>query len=515
MIERFYLKNLLSFDELELHFSKGLIVFTGPSGSGKSLLMDAILATLGIQDAQAALGELDVTWPVDEERYGIENCETNTFRHIKKEKVRYFINAQSIPKKRLKALSTHYLKHLSLRDYSDFESHSLVALVDTFVAQEIPQHQELLQYYATLYEEHRSALKELDRLLEEQQKIVELQEFARFEIEKIAQIDPKEGEDEMLLARKRALSKKEKLEERLQQAEAIFQHEHVVHEVLTLMEQESAFFDDTMNELRAAFDTARERLEDLEETDIESLLDRIEALASLKRRYGSIHGALAYQKKKLQELQEYESIDSTIETLQKRVKALHVNVEDSAAEISKNRNRLLPRLESTLNEYLRQLYLRNASLRLVKAAYNEQGCDRIELQLNNTILNNISTGEFNRLRLALLAVKSKFTVLENGVLMLDEIDANLSGEESMSVARVLRQLSQTYQIFVISHQPQLTSMGEEHFLVYKENEQSRVKQLQPDEREDEIARMISGNTVSKEARLFAKELLESAACALS
>jgi len=93
--------------------------------------------------------------------------------------------------------------------------------------------------------------------------------------------------------------------------------------------------------------------------------------------------------------------------------------------------------------------------------------------------------------------------------MLDEIDANLSGEESMSVAKVLRQLSKHFQIFVISHQPQLTSMGEQHFIVEKD-EYSTVRELSQQERIEEIARMISGDTVSTEAVSFAKELLESA-----
>jgi DNA repair protein RecN (Recombination protein N) len=95
-----------------------------------------------------------------------------------------------------------------------------------------------------------------------------------------------------------------------------------------------------------------------------------------------------------------------------------------------------------------------------------------------------------------------------GVLMLDEIDANLSGEESMSVAKVLRKLSKHFQIFVISHQPQLTSMGDQHFLVYKDGNISHTKELNFDERIDEIARIISGESISNEARKFARELLE-------
>ncbi len=128
--------------------------------------------------------------------------------------------------------------------------------------------------------------------------------------------------------------------------------------------------------------------------------------------------------------------------------------------------------------------------------------------LNNTELSKISTGEFNRLRLAILALKSEFMSKNGGILMLDEIDANLSGEESMSVAKVLRKLSKYFQIFVISHQPQLTSMGDQHFLVYKDGTISKTKELNFNEKVDEIARIISGENVSQEAKKFAQELLE-------
>ena len=124
-----------------------------------------------------------------------------------------------------------------------------------------------------------------------------------------------------------------------------------------------------------------------------------------------------------------------------------------------------------------------------------------------TKLDRLSSGEFNRLRLALLALGVESMQSGGGVLMLDEIDANLSGEESMSVAKVLRHLSTHYQIFVISHQPQLTSMGEQHFLIYKDDE-SRVRELNPLERIEEIARIISGDSVSEEARGFARDLFE-------
>ncbi|MEA2110690.1 MAG: ATPase [Campylobacterota bacterium] len=513
MIERFYLKDLLSFKELELNFSKGLIVFTGPSGSGKSLLMDSILATLGLSDAKATLSELDVNWSIDEERYGFESFESNSFRQIKKEKVRYFVNSQSSSKKTLKELSLQNLKHLSLKDYSDFENRNLLALIDNFAIQANAEHKIVLKEYVASYREHKYVSQELETLLAEQKKIVELKEFAAFEVDKIAQIDPKEGEDEELLEIKKSLSKKEKIEEQIQLADALFNHEHEVSEALNLIDVESAFFDDTMNELRAHFDSARERLNNLDDMDIESLLDRIEALSSLKRRYGSIGEAILYQEQKMQELNKYVNINTNIEQLQHKSDALYLHVKELAHSISQNRNRVLASFEQRLNYYLKMLYLRDASLEFCDIEYSDLGKDELLLKLNGTILNNISTGEFNRLRLAILAIKSEFMGDNSGVLMLDEIDANLSGEESMSVAKVLRKLSSNFQIFVISHQPQLTSMGDEHFLIYKEDDESRVKKLNELQREDEIARMISGSSISTEARSFAKELLESAQCA--
>ena len=111
------------------------------------------------------------------------------------------------------------------------------------------------------------------------------------------------------------------------------------------------------------------------------------------------------------------------------------------------------------------------------------------------------------MRLAILALKSEHLQKDGGILMLDEIDANLSGEESMSVAKVLCKLSKYFQIFVISHQPQLTSMGDQHFLIYKENSISKVKELNKEQRVNEIARIISGEVITKEAKKFANELL--------
>ncbi|HIP03212.1 MAG TPA: ATPase [Campylobacterales bacterium] len=512
MIERFYLKEYLSFQESELNFTNGLIVFTGPSGSGKSLLMESILASVGGASCDASICESSVAWEIDEEQTGICNDEPNVFKHIKKEKSRYFINNQSLSRRSISAVASNYLRHLSLKDFSDFENENLLNILDARAGVKSQKVAKVKEQYKKSFLAYQEVKKELQKIVEKEKKIVELKEFTAYEIKKIQEINPTIGEDKELLQIKKELSRKEKILGTIESANEIFHYEHLVSSALEALDESSSFFDDAMNELRSILENAQERLSALDDVDVEEVLNRIEALSSLKRRYGSIEEALEYKKQKELELQKYENIEVAKKDLQVRYEKLFSQVKELADELSSLRTKALSGFNKELNSYLSSLYLQNAKITMTQVDYNLYGQDRLDIKLNETELSKISTGEFNRLRLAILALKSEFMSNNGGVLMLDEIDANLSGEESMSVAKVLKQLSKHFQIFVISHQPQLTSMGDQHFLVYKDGKISKTKELSMDERIDEIARIISGETVSEEAKKFAKELLEASRC---
>lgn len=507
MIERFYLKEFLTFKEASLDFHPGLVVFTGPSGSGKSILMRSILASLGLESVEAQVCESSVAWEIDEERYGLENDFPNIFRHVKKEKTRYFINNQSTSKSSMESISSTYLRHLSLKDYSDFEPSALLKLIDERIGASNSEHIDLLNSHRAGYNEYKELTDQLKTIEEQEKNLSDLKEFAQFEINKIDAVKPRIGEDEELTLIKKQLSKKEKIEQAIAQAHSIFAHESSVNAALGLLEAESAFFDDAMNELRHIFESASERLEELDDISVESVLDRIEQISELKRRYGSVEEALAYREKKITELESYESIEHSKDELIKKIDEIKNSLESSARILSERRRSILPDMLVALNGYLGMLYLREATFTLESSPLSATGCDKALLGLEGTKLEKLSSGEFNRLRLALLALGVEHMHSNGGVLMLDEIDANLSGEESMSVAKVLRHLSTRYQIFVISHQPQLTSMGQQHFLIYKDDE-SRVRELNPEERIEEIARIISGDAISEEARGFARDLFE-------
>lgn len=508
MIERFYLKSCLTFNEATLDFKPGLIVFSGPSGSGKSVLMRSILASVGFDDALAEVSESSLSWQLDEEETGLVNEDLNIFKQVKKEKVRYFINNQSVSKRTLQGISEKHMRHLSLKDYSDFDQHNLLGIIDRQVAAGKPGHEKEVETFKNELAAYKSAQQRLAAHEEEEKRMLDLKEFAEFEVAKIDRIDPKQGEYDELIEIKKALSRKEKSEEKLLGAEGIFEFEASVSELLGGLDIDTGFFDDAMNELRVRFDDARSLFDELEEVNIEEVLDRLEQLSDLKHRYGSIEEAIAYRDTKAKELLKYEHFEAEKSALFAEKERRYNTLITLGKSISLSRSEALYDVNAAINGYLKQLYLKNAELSLFHGDFNAYGQDRVEFNLRGVPLEKISAGEFNRLRLALLAVRSESMTTQSGVLMLDEIDANLSGEESMSVARVLRKMSSVFQIFVISHQPQLTAMGEQHFLVSKDTH-SQVAELTHEQRVKEIARMISGDTVTQEATRFAKELLMS------
>ena len=512
MIERFYLKDYISFKEVELNLDAGLVVFTGPSGSGKSLLMSSIIASLGSLNCEASLCESSVTWDIDENSFGIYNDEINIFKHIKKEKSRYFINNQSVSKKTMNSIANNYFRHLNLKDFSDFENTNLISILDNRIFLKSNKLSSIKEKYQAIYLKHKDIKSELDKISQEQKKIVELKEFTAFEIKKIEDVNPNISEDEELMRTKRELSKKEKVTQNIDLANGIFDFEHNVYNALNSLDIEPSFIEDALNELRAILDNAQERFSALEDVDIEEVLNRIEELSALKRRYGGIKEAIEYKEQKIIELKKYENIDFTKESLEHEFEELSLELQNLASKITSLRSKELKLFNKDLNRYLKELYLKEIKVEIKKIDFTFDGVDELVLKLNDTELSKISTGEFNRLRLGILALKSETMSQNGGILMLDEIDANLSGEESMSVAKVLRQLSKYFQIFVISHQPQLTSTANQHFLVYKDKNLSKVKELDFNGRVDEIARIISGESVTNEAKTFAKELMERNIC---
>lgn len=507
MIERLLIQNQLSFKTVDVQFGKGLIAFSGPSGAGKSVLMNGVLSLFGYVEPQASSVEATINARVQLEEYGLQEDKPNIFKYTKSKSTRYFINLQSVSRKNMTKIASGFVNYLSMRSDEEFQSDNLVHLLDSFIAKSHKKHEKELQDFTARYGKYIQDKERLEKIENQEKKINELKEFARFEIEKIDEVNPKTGEDEELMEFKRALSKKEKIAQAIEEAQGIFDHENSVSELFVLLDKSSAFFDECMNDLRAVIEEESSRLEDLDEINVEELLERIEKISSLKNRYGSIEESLEYRKKKQEELEGYENIAFEKESLKKECMEQEEVLERLAADISRRRKDMLVKLNEKINSYLDLLYMPEVTVQAHDTSLCHLGKDTLHVALGKVDIKKISSGEYNRLRLAFIATASSYLQSDGGVLILDEIDANLSGKESMSVAKVLKELSKKYQIFAISHQPQLSSQADYHFVVTKEKDTSTIHLLSEDERVKELARMVSGEKITEQATSFAKSLL--------
>jgi DNA repair protein RecN (Recombination protein N) len=508
LVERLYLRDLVTFKTLELTFEQGLVVFSGPSGAGKSVLISAILAAFGYPvRSHAALCEVTVNKPAKLQHEAYELGEEVVLRTLKKEKLRYFIDAQGIPKKSLSVLFSPYIRYLSARDQSGMDSAALIGMIDRYLAGSDKAFRKLRKEYKKRFATYRQKAAQLEKMKADEASLAERMEFVRYEIEKIEHIDPKPEEEEELLRVKRQLSRIDKVKAALDAASGIFSFEQHVEEVYRLLEKESSVFSEAMNQLRADFEESEALADELAEVDVEEVLERLGALTSLKNRYGSIEEALVYKAQKQKELDAYTHVGQDKSMLEQFLQVEYAELMILAQRISSARRQTAKALEAILREYLGSLKLPPLTFLFDTVALGEDGVDAVGIHLNGSGVDTLSGGEFNRVRLALMAAAlPQDGKRAEGVLVLDEIDANVSGDESIAIAKMIEKLASVYQVFAISHQPHLASRAHQHILVTKEAEESGAKILDEAERIAEIARIVGGEKPNAQALAFAREL---------
>jgi len=262
-----------------------------------------------------------------------------------------------------------------------------------------------------------------------------------------------------------------------------------------------------MNQLRADFEDIEILTEELAEVNIEQVLDRLEQISVLKTRYGSIEKALEYAQNKKVELRGYKNIERDKSMLESFLEIESTELRILAGKITQYRRKEAINIEKELEKYLLQLKLPPIKFIFNPIILNELGQDRVEIDLDGSTASTLSGGEFNRLRLALMVVALS-TKKDGGVLILDEIDANVSGDESIAIANMIAKLSSVYQIFAISHQAHLASKANQHILISKKDGTSKAIILDKKGRVDEISRIIGGEKPNTEAVNFAIKLLD-------
>lgn len=502
-LNRILIKDSPSFKEAILYPHKGFNVISGASGSGKSVLMESILALFGFKDSNAALIECEISG-ISLEDYGILSDEYITISIIKKDKTKYFINNQSSSKKRIKEIFSSYLHYIHSSSTAVLDD--MLHLFDLLIIKKDSSFANLLSSYKDSYRDFVRFKNELSKLIDDEKRVNELKELISFEINQIQSINPKIGEYENLIELKKDLSKKEKMLEKISLAKSTIDG---FANLISLLENipNTSHCSEALREIDMIIRDEEDRLLLLEVDDIEGILNRIEVLSKLIYKYGGISESLDYLEKKKQELEYYENISFNKQKLESKLEKLSILLNEQAKEISNIRLKHLDFFKERVNYYCECLMLNKANISLSIKDLSSDGIDFLELKLGDSAISTLSSGEFNRLKLVLQCVGVEYSN-KSGVIILDEIDANLSGGESDGVAKVLSILSSSYQIFSISHQAHMPSFANYHYLVKKGDEKSSINLLDKEGRIQEIARMISGKTITNEAILFAKEKLQ-------
>lgn len=499
MIERIFIKDSLVFDEVELYPNKGLNVFSGASGSGKSVLFSSILSIFSLKDAQASLAQASLTQ--DDDDVLVVSC-------VKKEKARYFIDDLQSSKKALQQKLGNFLRFLNHKDKSDTDPQALLELVDSQIKSKT--FKATLTDLQSSYAQMTQINQDLLDLKNKREHLQKTQQDLKMQIDTIERIKPKKGELDNLLDLKKDISKQEKLQDALNDAMRIFEHENSVFKLLSLIDEPSDTFEAQLEALKETFEKLEQRLQGLHELDPEKMLLRIEALSSLVRTHGSEEEAVIFAQKARTDLQNIENLDDEIIALEKKHLALTSKVNELARSVTKTRLKSLLDLQSKMNSLASQLRLPKFSLSLEQTQLSKNGNDLLVLNLEGANVQSMSSGEFNRLRLIVLALKSQN--IAHQILFFDEIDANVSGAEALAIGALMQDLSKKHQIFAISHQPQLSSRANNHYLIEKNGTKASVKLLDEEEKIAELARMMSGKIITKDALKQAQNLLQEAQC---
>jgi DNA repair protein RecN (Recombination protein N) len=511
VIKSFFAKECIGFDEINLELERGLTVFSGPSGAGKSVLMGALMCSFGLGDSEASVCEsvIKAALPTGLSALGIEDDGENVFRMTKKDKARYFVNGQSVSKKALAEAAKGFARHLSSSGDDEFSPSSLLAKLDEFAASD--ELDGLKAKLATEFHAYKASKTELARLAKLSQEADEQREFLSFEIAKIESVNPREGEDDELLALKKSLSKKEKTVELVGRCQTLSSLKEKALSLYVEMGESDEVAVEFFGQFEELLGSAQFRLRELDDMDADTIMNRLEELAGLKKRYGGVAEALEALANKKTELKKLESITIEMDELEAECAKLGQKCEALALGLSALRKKTLKGFEGELGGFLIRLFLPPPTVSLVNAKLCAEGIDSVTLLVGTLPVNKLSAGEFRRARLALMCVGLDSSS-QRGALFFDEADANVSGEESAAIAKTLRELSSAYQIFAISHQPQLTALATNHYLVVKSGGGSNVARIDGNERIQEIARIISGETITAEALEYAKTLLKESSC---
>ena len=553
MLQELRVENYAVIGNVAVEFAPGLTLLTGETGAGKSILIDALALLLGEKSSSDMIrqgAEKAVVSAVFEtegeamkvlDAAGVDSTggEIILRREIAAGgKNRVFVNNQPVTVAVLKLLAPYLAAvHAQMESLLAFDVAAQLELLDAFAGVETDPTTQAYEIWRALRE--RIAALEHDE--HDRVRMVDLWSFQKKEIQE-AKLTP--GEDEHLEAEKRVLANAEKIYATAMGAyDALYEGNSAAASSLRTAArhlEELARYDTRFQDALASVESARLTIEDVGITlrdygerveaspkRLEQVEDRLAQLERLKRKYGAtLADVIGYGEEIGRKLDEVENRDEVLKKLREELAAAASEYLERARALSRHRYQAARKLERLVESELEELAMKPHFKVEISSSdeaenWSAAGFDRVTYLISTNQGEPLrpaeqiaSGGELSRVMLALkVSAESGAgrTKRRQRTLVFDEIDTGIGGRAAEAVGKRLRALSRVHQVVCITHLPQIAAFADHHYVIEKREAGGRsrtsARRLDDKERQEELARMLSGSRLTETSRKHAETLL--------
>lgn len=551
MLKSLFIQNFVLIDSLDIQFDKAFSVITGETGAGKSIVLGALSLVLGQRaDGKSIKSGSDkcvIEAVFDVSKYKLEEFfRANDLEYdleiciLRRElfasgKSRAFVNDSPVSLSVLKELGSRLIDiHSQHQNLLLGDSRFQLKVIDVMAENEI-----LLILYRKEYSRYQSLKRELKELTEKAAQTKQEEDYVRFQLEQLTETNLAVGEQEELELELETLSHAEEIKGSLYKIAQLLDGEEqgavqLLKEALSTADSLDRYYPkakEMAGRLRSAYidlsDLSSEA--EIEKEDIEFnperlewVNERLDMLYSLeqKHRVSTVEELIALQQKYTEQLKEIDSFDEQIELLKNQLNVSYKELIQQASALSEQRKIASGAIASQLVEMIIPLGMPNIRFGVDFASRPEpesDGMDEIQFMFSanksgemQPVAQTASGGEISRLMLCIKAMIAGFTALP--AIIFDEVDTGVSGDIADKMGDIMQELGSKMQVVTITHLPQIASKGKEHYFVYKEDTSdrtvTRIKMLTKEERINEVARMLSGASLTNASIANAKDLLK-------
>ncbi|SDP66800.1 DNA repair protein RecN [Desulforhopalus singaporensis] len=548
-------KNLALIETLDLTFDHqeidGLVVMTGETGAGKSIMLRAIdllsgrRASAGWVRSGEECCEIEALFEVNRDHRslmeklrdgGYGEDKTIIIRRILSSsgRSRFYVNGSLATARMVAEISSDLLNMAGQHDQQKLlQTQQHLDFLDT-VGEHWPGRLKLKKKF----DQWRIKQQQLKGMRQREQEKEQRRDFLDYQVREIREAAPEAGEDELLAAEKKRLKNSQTLMALSQDSYMLLSHELMdglvrlrqnTSQIATLDAGAAQLSEDISNYTFLAEDhiNSIRAYKDSLESDpyrLDQINERLDLLSQFKRKYGPTLGdVILFAEEGEKELRQLENMDKEIAALEGEVATFEKEVMSLAAELSMQRRRTGDRLMADMEKELVSLAFDKPRFVVHREAVDqspgslrENGWDRVEFFFSanqgespRPLAKIASGGELSRLMLAMKCLLAKKDMVET--VIFDEVDAGIGGEAAEAVARKIQELAGHHQVFCITHLPQIAARGLLHFQVVKRvsngRTQTTVEKLSNEMRIAELVRMLAGDSATEQTEAWAKELL--------